>query len=72
MTTPAPTLSTNPRNAVGSLSQINAPNPKEQALAAALELARIRGSAGMGSDRMTSVNQLLTDSRAISAYLGSA
>lgn len=46
------------------------PSPKVQALSTALELAKIRAAAGLPSDRVTTVDMLISDAEAIAAFIG--
>jgi len=48
------------------------PSPKVQALSTALELAKIRGTAGVPSQRVTTVEQLISDAQKIADFIGAA
>lgn len=48
------------------------PSPKIQAITFALQLADIRTKAGVGSDKVTDVNRLISDAAAIAGFIGTA
>lgn len=45
------------------------PNPKQQAVTFALELAKIRATGAVGSDKVTTAQQLITDAETIAAFI---
>lgn len=46
------------------------PNPRQQAVTFALELAKIRASAGQPGNRDTDVARLVADAKEIAAFIG--
>jgi hypothetical protein len=46
------------------------PNPKIQAVTFALQLAEIRANTGVAGDRVTTVQQLISDAGEIAAFIG--
>jgi hypothetical protein len=46
------------------------PSPKVQAITFALDLAKLRSVGGIPGERVTTADQLITDAKAIAAYIG--
>jgi hypothetical protein len=46
------------------------PNPRQQAVTFALELAKIRASAGVAAEKITTAQQVVSDAEVFAAFIG--
>jgi hypothetical protein len=46
------------------------PNPRQQAVTFALELAKIRATAGVAAEKITTAQQVVSDAEVFAAFIG--